>query len=340
MAADYSRIHRLLKILTLIQGQKGWTAERLADECGVKVRTIYRDLQMLEGAGIPYFFDHELKCYQIRRDFFLKPMELTLDEALAVIALGQHVGGSEQVPFMAAADRAVAKIRSQLPESIRREIDAMDTRMAIKLAASMPADGVTDVYQRVQHAIAHKRVLRCSYASISSRRGDNGQGDSDAPFDFHPYALLFNQRAWYVLGHHGGRGEVRCLKLNRFTAIGRTEQRFTVPQDFSVEAHLGDAWRMIRGRRKHEVEIVFDPEFAETVADTHWHPTQQVDCHDDGSITFRAKVEGLDEIVWWVLSMGPHCTVRKPKELARQVQKLASQIVACYAEADEKCATG
>ena len=78
MAVDYSRIHRLLKILTLIQGSKGWTPSRLAAECGTTERTIYRDMKMLEGAGIPYFYDEDAKCYSIHRDFFLPPVQLTL----------------------------------------------------------------------------------------------------------------------------------------------------------------------------------------------------------------------------------------------------------------------
>ena len=103
MAVDYSRIHRLLKILTLIQGGQGWTCKRLAQECGTTQRTIYRDLSMLEGAGIPYFYDAERKSYGIRRDFFMAPVELTLDESLALTALAEHIGGREQIPFTRAA---------------------------------------------------------------------------------------------------------------------------------------------------------------------------------------------------------------------------------------------
>jgi proteasome accessory factor B len=106
-----------------------------------------------------------------------------------------------------------------------------------------------------------------------------------------------------------------------------------IPEDFSLARHLGNAWRMIRGQKTYRVELAFDPEFAETIADTHWHPTQEVIWNDDQSITFRCKVDGLEEIVWWVLSMGPHCVVNKPKELAEQVKELAAAMVANYVDA-------
>src|SRR3954462_14997426 len=106
MAADYTRIHRLLRILTLIQGEKGWSAKRLALECGTTERNIYRDMKMLEGAGIPYFYDDESKGYAVRRVFFMPAVSLTQDESLALIALGEHGGEKEQIPFTKPAGRA------------------------------------------------------------------------------------------------------------------------------------------------------------------------------------------------------------------------------------------
>ena len=80
---------------------------------------------------------------------------------------------------------------------------------------------------------------------------------------------------------------------------------------------------MIRGATRHEVVIDFDPTVAETVADTHWHPTQHTEEHPDGSLTYRCTVDGLDEIVWWVLGYGPHAVVREPRELVERVTDLA-----------------
>jgi len=323
---DYSRTHRLLKILTLIQGEKGWTSKRLALECGVTERTIFRDMKMLEGANIPYFFDEETKGYRVRKDFFMPPVQLTLDESLALAALAERVGGDEQVPFTEAAGKAISKVRSVLPQSIRTELEKIEDHVAIKLAAANPPEAARDVYQFVRAALAKKVALRCRYDSL----GKDAKKRANDLFLLKPYTLFFSQRAWYVVGYHEGRKEVRCLKLNRFTKLEVTDESFTIPKTFSLEKHLGNAWRMIRGKRTFEVELWFDPQFADTVSDTHWHRTQEIEWHEDGSITFCCKVDGLDEIVWWVLSMGPHCVVKKPKELADQVQALGVAIADNY----------
>jgi len=336
--ADYSRIHRLLKIVTLIQSDSTWTADRLARECGVAVRTIYRDMKMLEGAGIPYFFDSDSGGYQVRRDFFMPPVQLTLDESLALIALGEHIGDREQIPLTKSAGRAIAKVRSQLPLQLREEIGKLEKHIAIRLTQAGPHYGIEDVYEEVRHAIARGRVLKCRYESIESNHRQHGRAEE---FEFRPYALFFSQRAWYTVGQHGGHREVRCLKLNRFTAIEPTKERYQIPHDFTLDTHLGNAWRMIRGKKTYNVELWFDPEFAETISDTHWHATQEIDWQDDDSIVFCCKVDGLEEILWWILSMGPHCVVRKPKALADRVRSLAQEMVDAYAaEATEPAGRG
>lgn len=324
MSADYSRIHRLLRILTLVQGEQGWTAARLALECQVKERTIYRDLRTIEAAGIPCFFDEETKGYSVRRDFFLPPVQLQFDEALALLALAQHVGGAEQVPHTQAAAKAISKIRGQLPAAVRKELELIEDHVCMKLAAAMPPESSQDVYQTVRHALAARRALSCEYES-ASRDSADGQR-----FLLQPYTLFFSQRAWYVIGFHGLHKAVRCLKLNRFVRIDPTDVAYAIPRGFTLEKYLGNAWRMIRGKTDYDVELRFDANFADTISDTAWHKTQDIQWRDDGSITFRCTVAGLDEIVWWILSMGPHCRVIKPAALAARVAELAGGVAALY----------
>jgi predicted DNA-binding transcriptional regulator YafY len=327
MAADYKRIDRLLKIYTLIQGERGWTNKKLATYCQTTPRTIFRDISVLRNVGIPLLTDPDTDGYFINKDYFMRPVELTFEESLALISLGQRVHDNEQIPFSSPALKALAKIRGQLPVQTVRDLDLVDDRISVKLAASATQEGFKSHYHLVRQALTGGTCLRCRYDAVSQ-----ANKDKNGYFLLKPYALFFGQRAWYVVGYHGQRSEIRTLKINRFADMQLTTQRYTIPKGFTLEKHLGNAWRMIRGTTRYAVELHFDAAFAETITDTAWHPTQAFEHHDDGSIRWTCTVDGLSEILWWILGMGAHCQVISPPELITLVREESTRMIALYAD--------
>lgn len=315
-------LHRLLRIITLVQHRHDWDPDSLSRELRVTKRTVYRDIDKLKAVGVPIDFNRGRGYYRIEGEFFLQPLQLTPEEALALTAMCDHVAKSEQIPFLRPAARALEKIRAQFPAAMEAELSRVTDHLVIQTAPAAAAEGHADVYERIKAAIASQHALECQYES--PKRIDN------ETFLFEPYALFYGVRAWYAIGRHGKHDQVRCLKLKRFGPMTLTDQAYRIPAGFSVRGYLRNAWAMIPGDTDYKVELKFEPSIAETLADTRWHATQDIEEHEDGSITFRCTVSGLDEIVWWVLSFGPSCTVVSPKQLADRVKELAIRTTALY----------
>jgi predicted DNA-binding transcriptional regulator YafY len=87
---------------------------------------------------------------------------------------------------------------------------------------------------------------------------------------------------------------------------------------------------MIRGARRYQVAIRFDREFGQSVADTLWHSTQRLEWKGDRALHFQCEVDGLEEIIWWVLAYGPHAEVLEPPELRSRVLSLTGQTIDQY----------
>ena len=68
-----------------------------------------------------------------------------------------------------------------------------------------------------------------------------------------------------------------------------------------------------------QVRIRFEPGVAGNVAEVHWHKTQRVKFNRDGSLDFRARVSGIDEIAWWILGYGDQAEVLAPPELRERI---------------------
>jgi len=63
------------------------------------------------------------------------------------------------------------------------------------------------------------------------------------------------------------------------------------------------------------------------VAEVHWHDTQKVTQHSDGSATVEFRVDGLGEIFWWVLGYGDQVQVLAPKALRKRIVEAAENII-------------
>jgi len=334
-----SRVVRLLHIITLVQAGNACTPKSLAANLGITERSVYRYVKDLEAAGLPLEYSRKTGNYHLRAGVLLPPVQLEPDEALSLVLLCDQVAGKQQVDNLGPALRALAKIETLLPASVKEHIGQMRNRVSITTGPASAPGQSKSIYQTMRRAMTDKRVTRCKYESIDSvRRGlDESQTITpslgpDSSFDFEPYELLFSVRAWYVVGYHKTKGQRRMLKLDRFVDARLTDDPYEIPADFKLETHLGHAWRMVRGSVDYDVEIWFDPSFAATMAETVWHRTQEIQEHDDGSATFRCRVSGLEEIKWWVLSMGPHCRVTQPLELAVEVKRLAAETAAVYSK--------
>lgn len=325
-------LHRLLGELVLLRGHEAWTPASLARRFNVSEKTIRRDMKKLSGTGFPVKFDRATSRYRIESGTFLPAVQLTLDEALALIVICEDVAGRGQVGLLDPALGAMTKIESLLPQSLRDELAKVMDFVEVRLARSGGANSETGHFALLRDAIVSQTVVRCQYKSL---RGES----PERSFEFEPYALWYGVRAWYVIGRHRRRGEVRALKLRRFQRIDPSALRFARPSTFSIDTHLGNAWQMIRGETEYDVELHFDAAFAETICETRWHKTQQVHRLDDGSAIVKFRVAGLDEIVWWVLSMGRHCRVVRPRELAERVCDEAAAVMGVHAARQKRLET-
>ena len=69
------------------------------------------------------------------------------------------------------------------------------------------------------------------------------------------------------------------------------------------------------------VRIRISPSWARYVGEKTWHESQQIQKLFDGGIEIVLRVAGLDEILQWVLSLGPEAEVVEPEELRDKIRE-------------------
>jgi len=316
-----SRISRVMQILTTLQAGKSYAVSDLSKMFGTSRRTIFRDLKELQAIGVPYRYDTRTGGYAIEPEFFLPPVDLSLQEALSLLLLAHKARNQIQLPFKNSALLAALKIENNLPAKIRQYCNTALQNISTRADAQAPVThsaGLDKAFAQLQQAIVKKRKVNIRYHSLFE--------GTIIDVELCPYHLLYNNRAWYVLGRSSLHESVRTFKLNRIGKLTTTQKCFVDGEKFDVYDYLGRAWSMIPEGRIYNIKLRFLPKVANNVAEVQWHSTQKVVRNGDGSATVEFRVDGLGEITWWILGYGDQVQVLAPKTLRKKVLEVAKNM--------------
>lgn len=307
-----SRFARVLRMLDLIQSRGRYGVNDLARELDCSSRTVFRDLNVLELAGVPWYHDESDHCYRVRPDFHFPVVNLTDDELIGQ-ATATAICSSPNLNINAGAEPTTRKIstasRAEVPrllDDVQRVTEVLD----LKLADHSRHHAIVHT---VQQALIHRRQLTGTYATPYQQRPRR--------LMLHPYRLCLMGRAWYLIARPADAIAPRTLRAARFKSLRMLEQAAEMPADFDLQLYLGNAWSVYRGEPTYEVELQFTPDAADVVAETTWHATQKVRRHRDGAVTLTFRVDGLNEIVHWVLGWAGRVTVVGPLELRSLIRE-------------------
>lgn len=318
MTTPVRRSVRLGKLKELLAGRRqGYTARDLARLTGVHVRTIQRDLLLLQSEDrLP--LTEEGGRYALMREERLGPLRLSLHEARAMlIATRLFLRYSDEFdPYAASALRQVAAI---MPPAVKDQVSA-----AAEALARRPQDfDFSRNLALVTEAWAKRRVLRLSYRSAARNRPREVIVE---PYFLEPSAAGF---ATYLIGYSRTHRQIRTFKVERIVGADMLPEAFDVPEDVDLDSLLESAWGIVWGEGQ-AVELRFTPKVAWRVKESRWHPTQQIEDLADGGCLLTVTVGSLMEIGRWVRSWGDEVEVLAPRELREELRHEAVRAARMY----------
>ena len=211
-----SRTERLLDLIqSLRRHRRPVSGAQLADELGVSLRTIYRDIRTLTSQGAPIAGGIGLG-YVLRPGFTLPPLMFTRDE-IEAFALGAGMVARAADPALAkAAHNALAKVMAVLPAGRGDEAGASGLVVG---AAKAVADRVD--LAPVRNAIRLEQKIWIDYNDEAHKRTERR---------IWPISLTFcaNVRllaAWCEL-----RKDYRHFRTDRISALAETGERYPRPR--------------------------------------------------------------------------------------------------------------
>ena len=154
------RADRLLQLIQIFRRhRRPVTAEKIADELGVSVRTVYRDISGLVADGVPV--DGEAGVgYVLNPGFDLPPLMLTVDEVEALLVGLRWVRSRGDPALIRAALDVESKIGAVLPVELRPVL--FDATLEVPRFSSGPVVDRIDV-GALRAAIRTRHKMQISY---------------------------------------------------------------------------------------------------------------------------------------------------------------------------------
>ncbi len=314
-----SRLSRMLQIMTALQSKRNNRIEDLVKMHKLSRRTIFRDLKELRELGVMFRYDTRDGAYSISPGFFLPPTDLNCEEVMILLLIAYNARNYITMPFGNSFLLAAMKLEISLPYKIRRFCSISLQNISIKATPQVRLDLSDNTFSKLQKAILENRIVNIHYCSPSEVR--------DISAGLSPYHLVFNKYAWFVIGNSSFHKGIRCFKLNRIKEMEVLDECFIRPEKFDVDEYFGRAWSMKREGRLYNVKLKFLPEVARDVAEVQWHNTQKVTFEQNGSAVVEFRVDGLNEITWWILSYGDKVKVLAPKVLQQRIIEIAQKVM-------------
>ena len=309
--SKWDRAARYLKLASILHAHRdGISAADIARQIGVSKRTVYRDLDAIDMyAGVPIWSSGGR--FGLEEGAFLPPLNLTLHEAMALFLAARVLlktndeGDAELIG-------ALVKLAQVLPPVLGQHIHtAVDA-----FARTPPDERFTRVFRVLTEAWATRRVVLIEYdAGVY----DATRGPREArvrPYLIEPSALT---HALYLIGYDEERAARRTFKVERILRASLTPDTFEPEPRFAADAALAAAWDVIADQPLQDVAVRFSKEVAKRVAETRWHPSQELERKRDGSLIWRGRVAGLHEIRIWILGWGADAEVLEPASLREEV---------------------
>jgi len=307
------RIDRMLAITVMLLNRERIPAKELADKFEVSVRTIYRDIDAINMAGIPVIsYQGNNGGFGIMENYKLDRQVLSLTDMTAMISALKSINTTLEYQGL---DSAIEKITNLAPSSIN----------GVPIDEQFVIDIIPWGYRKKQRNILqgiHSSISQCRKIEFLYRKYN---GETNVRI-IEPMTLLYKGFAWYLFAWCTLRQEFRVFRLSRMNEIVFLEEKFDRKDGFYKDyISLDDV-----SGEETEIVLRFNPASRSRVED--YFESQLISYEKDGYMIVKISFP-IDEWVYsTILSFTDQVEVLKPVEVREELKRKVHSISKLYDE--------
>ncbi len=207
------KTERHFKIITFLQGRRrAVTAQQIAQEVEVNVRTIYRDVQEMMLSGVPISGEAGIG-YMLDKAYHLPPMSFDIEEIEALVLGMAMVSNWTDEKMGRSAKSALDKIKGALPQ---KSLESLYGSALFSYRSAQYIPWTVD-FSAIRSAIRERHRLHLFYQDEKGTASDR---------TIRPLAMVFFGPVWLILGWCELRRDFRNFRLDRIQEMKVDEDIF------------------------------------------------------------------------------------------------------------------
>lgn len=288
---------RLFKIVYYLLDKGQATAPELAEKFEVSVRTIYRDIDALSGAGIPIYTETGRNGgISLMNHFILDKIVLSKEEKQEILTALQTINITQN------------KNNSQTLQKLSGLFHLhSENWLEVDFSRWGNQGNDNEKFELLKSAIIHQKCVKIAYANSYGEIGDR---------IVQPLKLSYKSRAWYLKAYCAQKQDYRIFKLTRILSIEVLEERF--PQ------RLFPANKEDFGESDSHIVLCFPQSMAYRVYDEF--DGTQIQRQEDGSLLVSVHMPEDEWLAGFVLSFGTQVEIIEPVSLKEAVAEKARKV--------------
>ena len=307
------KVDRLVSIIMILLEKERVGAQELADLFEVSPRTIYRDIDAINMAGIPVCSTSGVGGgFEIMQKYKIDKKVFSTADLSAILmglsSLSNMIRGNELV-------NALAKVKSFIPADRAKDIEVKANQICIDLSPWMGNRNIQPYIEIIKTALQESRLLTFEYIAHHGNKTTR---------TVEPYQLVLKSSHWYLQGYCHKRNDFRLFKLSRMSNLQMEEEVFA-PRDYEKpQLDFADILETMQTRIKIRIH--------KSVMDRMLDYCAYEDFSPDGDEHFIVDFPFIENEYYYdiLLSFGDKCECLEP-HIRKEMKRKAQDIAALYA---------
>lgn len=251
------KIDRMLTIIVMLLNRSRISAKELAEKFGISVRTVYRDIETINMAGIPIIsYPGNNGGFGIIENYKLDHQLLTLNNLCSMLSALKGVNSSlEDVEL----ESSIEKLRNLIPHDKIHHLDLRMEQIIIGMQPWAYNSRQKQLVKLIQNAITQTQLIKISYRSYANETSIR---------QIEPMSLVFKSYTWYLFAYCYLKEDFRVFRISRIIDLQIEDVIFTrkeksyheIEEASKKQVSLTNITLKFASKVRARVEDVFDRE--------------------------------------------------------------------------------